>query len=99
MADTPTWISRRLAPPEPPGHCWCGRGCWRCCSSGSTGGLTTVVAGPGFGKTNLLAQAVAENRLVPRGVDLWLGCQPGDASVSVLAAGLLAALDAPLPAG
>ena len=32
--------------------------------------VTSVVGGPGLGKTTLLAQAVAENRLAPRGEDV-----------------------------
>ena len=32
--------------------------------------VTSVVGGPGMGKTTLLAQAVAENRLAPRGEDV-----------------------------
>src|SRR5512144_1683256 len=54
--------------------------------------VITVAAGAGFGKTTLLAQALAENRLVSRGQDVWLSCQPGDAAASRLAAGLFAAL-------
>src|SRR4051794_41013614 len=57
--------------------------------------LVTVEAGAGFGKTTLLAQAVAENRLAPRGRDAWLTCEPADSSPSVLLAGLLEALGAP----
>src|SRR5512143_1846046 len=98
MADT-VWVDRRLAPPEPTRPLLVRPRLLAVLQQRFDRQLTTVVAGPGFGKTSLLAQAVAENRLAPRGVDLWLGCQPGDASVSVLAAGLLAALDAPLPAG
>jgi LuxR family transcriptional regulator, maltose regulon positive regulatory protein len=56
--------------------------------------LMVVVGGAGFGKSTLLAQAVAENRLDPHGVDVWLGCAPDDAAASQLAAGLLAALGA-----
>src|SRR5664279_5405502 len=56
--------------------------------------LVVVVGGAGFGKSTLLAQAVAENRLDPRGVDVWLGCAPEDAAASQLASGLLAALGA-----
>ena len=55
--------------------------------------LTTLVAGPGFGKTSLLAQAVAENRLSPRGVDAWVSCQPEDSVASTLAQRLLAAIE------
>ncbi|MEY2571000.1 MAG: hypothetical protein QOE63_1350, partial [Acidimicrobiaceae bacterium] len=57
--------------------------------------LVTVAGGPGFGKTILLAQAVAENRLAPRGIDLWLTCMPDDATASSLSAGLRAAVHAP----
>jgi len=60
--------------------------------------LVLVVAGAGFGKSTLLAQAVAENELDPRGVDVWLSCAPDDAAASQLAAGLLTALHAD-PAG
>lgn len=54
--------------------------------------LVTVTAGAGFGKTTLLAEAMAENRLAPEGQDVWLGCGPGDADAPTLVAGLLAAL-------
>lgn len=59
--------------------------------------LTVVRAGPGFGKTSLLAQARAENLLAPRGTDVWLTCHSGDSAVSTLAAGLAAALGRPGP--
>lgn len=52
---------------------------------------TLVVAGAGFGKSTLLAQAVAENRLAPRGVDLWLSLTPADADAPTLLAALAAA--------
>jgi DNA-binding SARP family transcriptional activator len=35
--------------------------------------VTVVGGGAGLGKTTLLAQALAENRLAPRGEDLWVG--------------------------
>src|SRR5512142_351915 len=98
MADT-VWVDRRLAPPEPTRPLLVRPRLLAVLQQRFDRQLTTVVAGPGFGKTSLLARAVAEHRLAPRGVDIRLGCQPGDASVSVLAAGLLAALDAPVPAG
>jgi DNA-binding SARP family transcriptional activator len=61
--------------------------------------LTAVVAPPGFGKTTLLAQAVAENSLSPLGEDRWLTCQRDDTALSFLAAGTFAAvgLDQPVP--
>lgn len=42
--------------------------------------VTLVRAGAGFGKTTGAAQAVAENRLAPLGVDAWLSCEPEDRS-------------------
>ena len=55
-----------------------------------------MVAGAGFGKSSLLAQAVDENALAPRGDDCWLGCGPGDDDPWHLAAGLAGALGADL---
>src|SRR6476469_4582444 len=54
--------------------------------------LITVEAGAGFGKTTLLAQAVSENRLAPRGRDAWLTCEPADSSPSVLLDAMLRAV-------
>lgn len=54
--------------------------------------VTTVVGGPGLGKTTLLAQAVIENRLAPRGEDVWIGLEKGDAHGDVLARDVMAAL-------
>jgi LuxR family transcriptional regulator, maltose regulon positive regulatory protein len=54
--------------------------------------VTTVVGGPGLGKTTLLAQALAENRLAPRGEDVWLGLGPGDDEGHTLARDALAAV-------
>jgi len=53
-----------------------------------------IVAGAGFGKSSLLAQALDENALAPRGDDCWLGCGPGDDDPRRLADGLATALDA-----
>jgi DNA-binding SARP family transcriptional activator/ATP/maltotriose-dependent transcriptional regulator MalT len=61
--------------------------------------VTVVVGGPGLGKTTLLAQAVAENRLAPRGEDVWLGLASGDAEGDMLARDLLAAVASPAGAG
>src|SRR5918994_849339 len=47
-----------------------------------------------MGKTTLLAQAVAENRLVPRGEDVWIGLEEGDANGVVLARDVMAAVSA-----
>jgi LuxR family transcriptional regulator, maltose regulon positive regulatory protein len=56
--------------------------------------VTALVAGPGFGKSILLGQAVAENQLAPRGIDVWVACTADDAAVSVLAEALLSRLGA-----
>ena len=55
---------------------------------------TVVVAGAGHGKTTLLVQAVAENRLAPRGDDVWLTLESTDADATLLAGDLLTALGA-----
>ena len=56
--------------------------------------MTSVVGGPGMGKTTLLAQAVAENRLAPRGEDVWIGLEQADADGVALARDVLAAVSA-----
>src|SRR5262245_32674620 len=46
----------------------------------------TVVAAPaGYGKTTLLAQAVAANDAAPMGIDCWVTCGPDSAVASSLA--------------
>jgi DNA-binding SARP family transcriptional activator len=47
-----------------------------------------------MGKTTLLAQAVAENRLAPRGEDVWIGLEQADADGVALAHDVLAAVSA-----
>jgi LuxR family maltose regulon positive regulatory protein len=54
--------------------------------------LTLVIGGPGFGKTTLLAQAIAENRLAPRGDDVWLGLDSDDGDPEVLGRDLARAI-------
>lgn len=61
--------------------------------------VTVLTAGAGFGKSSLLAQALDENALAPRGEDRWLGCGPADADARALAEGLAAGLDVELPQG
>lgn len=56
--------------------------------------VVVVTAGAGFGKTTLLVQAVHENRIDPRGLDVWLGCEPADGSASTILGALLASLRA-----
>src|SRR5262245_18060133 len=58
----------------------------------------TVVAAPaGYGKTTLLAQALAANEAAPLGIDCWLACDPGDDAASALGAGLCLAVGAAPP--
>lgn len=54
--------------------------------------VTVIVAGPGFGKSTLLAQLSAEHRLSPRGTEVLVACAPGDADPRALTARLLAAV-------
>ena len=54
--------------------------------------VTAVVGGPGLGKTTLMTQAIAENRLAPRGDDIWLGVEPADADGDTLARDVAAVL-------
>lgn len=51
--------------------------------------LTTVIAGPGFGKTSLLGSALASARRDDVR-DVWLSCEPGDEDAAYLLAGLAA---------
>ena len=55
--------------------------------------VTSLVGGPGLGKTTLLAQAIAENRLAPRGEDVWVGIEPRDADAERLARVVAAAVE------
>jgi ATP/maltotriose-dependent transcriptional regulator MalT/DNA-binding SARP family transcriptional activator len=54
--------------------------------------VTSLVGGAGLGKTTVLAQAIAENRLAPRGEDLWFGLETHDADADRLARAVVAAL-------
>ncbi len=54
--------------------------------------LTVVRAGPGFGKTTLLAHAVIENALDPVGVDAWMQLFEQDRRPDHLVSGLAASL-------
>ncbi|HEY8544805.1 MAG TPA: BTAD domain-containing putative transcriptional regulator [Acidimicrobiales bacterium] len=56
--------------------------------------VTALTGGPGLGKTTLLAQAIAENRLAPRGEDVWVGVEPQDADADRLSRVVAAALAA-----
>ena len=52
--------------------------------------MLVVSAPAGFGKTTMLAEALAESGAV--GIDCWLACEPDDATESSLAIGLCEAV-------
>jgi DNA-binding SARP family transcriptional activator len=54
--------------------------------------VTLLVAGPGFGKTTLLAQAVRANQVAPRGIDVWVSCQAAHEDPVRFAAAILDAM-------
>jgi DNA-binding SARP family transcriptional activator len=54
--------------------------------------VTCCIGGPGLGKTTLLAQAIAENRLAPRGDDVWIGVEDDDGHAGRLAQAVAVAL-------
>lgn len=54
--------------------------------------VTVVVAGAGFGKSTLLAQAIRSNQAEPCGIDAWVSCQPGDGDAAHLAMAVVRAL-------
>jgi LuxR family maltose regulon positive regulatory protein len=55
--------------------------------------VTLVVAGPGFGKTTALAQAVRANLFEPCGIDAWVSCEADHEDAGRLARSILDALD------
>jgi LuxR family transcriptional regulator, maltose regulon positive regulatory protein len=57
--------------------------------------LTVIVAGAGFGKSTLLAQAIRANHADPRGIDAWLSCEPADCDAEHLASAIVSALGEP----
>ena len=54
--------------------------------------VTLLVAGPGFGKTTILAQAVRAHQVAPRGIDVWVSCEAGYEDPARFAAALLDAV-------
>jgi len=56
--------------------------------------VTLLVAGPGFGKTTVLAQAVRAHQAAPRGIDVWVSCEAAYEDPAGFAAALLDALSA-----
>ena len=57
--------------------------------------VVTVVAGPGFGKSRLLAAAVRDDARPAGATDVWLSCEPADADADHLLADLAESLGAP----
>lgn len=54
--------------------------------------VVVIRASAGFGKTTALTQAVEQNRLAPRGRDVWIGCEPGDVDAVHLQRGVAESL-------
>lgn len=54
--------------------------------------VTALTGGAGLGKTTLLAQAIAENQLAPRGQDVWVGVEASDADADRFSRVVAAAL-------
>lgn len=60
--------------------------------------VTVVSAPAGYGKTTLLAQAVAANNAAPAGIDCWLTCGPDRTAVTPFAEALLHTVEGPTSA-
>jgi LuxR family transcriptional regulator, maltose regulon positive regulatory protein len=54
--------------------------------------VTLLVAGPGFGKTTVLAQAVRAHQVAPRGIDVWVSCAAAHEDAVCFAEALLDAM-------
>src|SRR6201986_2042925 len=54
--------------------------------------VTLLVAGPGFGKTTVLAQAVRAHQVAPRGIDVGVSCEAAYEDPVRLATALLDAM-------
>jgi DNA-binding SARP family transcriptional activator len=61
--------------------------------------VTTVVAGAGFGKSTVLAQALRAEAAAPVGIDGWVSCRPGHECDRDLAAGIVGAVGGHAPDG
>src|SRR5215831_10921168 len=51
--------------------------------------LTSIVAGPGFGKSTVLGQAVRDHALEPSGIEVWVSCHAGHEQAEHFAAAIL----------
>src|SRR5204862_147419 len=56
--------------------------------------VTLLVAGPGFGKTTVLAQAVRAHQVAPRGIAVWVSCEAAYEDPACFARALLGAISA-----
>jgi hypothetical protein len=56
--------------------------------------VTLLVAGPGFGKTTVLAQTVRAHQAAPRGIDVWVSCEAAYEDPVCFATALLDAMSA-----
>jgi LuxR family transcriptional regulator, maltose regulon positive regulatory protein len=56
--------------------------------------VTLLVAGPGFGKTTVLAQTVRAHQIAPRGIDVWVSCEAAYEDPVRFATALLDAMSA-----
>ena len=56
--------------------------------------VTVLVAGPGFGKTTVLAQTVRAHQVAPRGIDVWVSCEAAYEDPVRFATALLDAISA-----
>ena len=85
--------SFRLVPPEPRDDLLVRPRLLRSLAGRWEHRVTSLVGGAGLGKTTLLAQAIAENRLAPRGEDVWIGVEEHDVDADRLARVVATALD------
>ena len=90
----PVWSDRRLAPPVADRATFVRGRLLHQLRQRWFVPVTVVTAPAGYGKTTLLAQAVAENAEAPMGIDCWLTCEPGLATVSALGEALCRSVDA-----
>lgn len=88
-----TVLRTRLAPPQLPAACVARPALARRVADGLAGPVVAVVAGPGYGKTTLLVQALeTEPRLWT-----WCSCDEGLASSATLLAHLAAGVEGRIP--
>lgn len=59
--------------------------------------LVAIVAGAGFGKSGLIADALSTNRREPLGHDAWVGCQEDDGRLDRLFSAVYAAVRGDVP--